>query len=78
MRRAIGGYRLRDLTPVVVDEYRAELLAAGTGESMVGKVLTLLSGLLRCGVTWGRIDRNPTQEIRIHDQPGRGYRGGTC
>jgi integrase len=55
---------------VVVDEYRAELLAAGIGESMVGKVLTLLSGMLRCAVTWGRIDRNPMQEIRI-PQPKR-------
>ena len=70
VRGALGGYRLRDLTPVVVDEYRARLLAAGVGEAMVGKVLTLLSGMFRCAVTWGRIDRNPMQEIRI-PQPKR-------
>jgi integrase len=55
---------------VVVDEYRAKLLAAGAGEATVGKVLTLLSGMFRCAVTWGRIDRNPMQEIRI-PQPKR-------
>lgn len=70
VRGALGGYRLRDLTPVVVDEYRAKLLAAGVGEAMVGKVLTLLSGMFRCAVTWGRIERNPMQEIRI-PQPKR-------
>jgi integrase len=70
VRKSLGGYRVRDLTPVVVDEYRASLLAAGVGEAMVGKVLTLLSGMFRCAVTWGRIDRNPMQEIRI-PQPKR-------
>jgi integrase len=70
VRKPLGGYRVRDLTPVVVDEYRAKLLAAGVGEATVGKVLTLLSGMFRCAVTWGRIDRNPMQEIRI-PQPKR-------
>jgi integrase len=70
VRGALGGYRMRDLTAAVIDEYRAKLLAAGVGESMVGKVLTLLSGMFRCAVTWGRIDRNPMQEIRI-PQPKR-------
>ena len=39
----IGGYRLRDVTPSVVDEFRAELIADGVGEAMVAKVLTVLS-----------------------------------
>lgn len=70
VRRALGGYRVRDLTPAILDEYRANLLAAGAGEATVGKVLTLLSGMFRCAVTWGRVDRNPMQEIRI-PQPKR-------
>ena len=61
----IGGYRLRDVTPSVVDEFRAELIADGVGEAMVAKVLTVLSSMFRCGVTWDRIDRNPLREIRI-------------
>ena len=60
-----GGYRLRDVTPSVVDEFRAELIADGVGEAMVAKVLTVLSSMFRCGVTWDRIDRNPLREIRI-------------
>jgi hypothetical protein len=61
----IGGHRLRDVTPSVVDEFRAELLADGVGEAMVAMVLRVLSSLFRCAVTWDRIDRNPLREILI-------------
>ena len=65
VRTRLGGYRLRDVTPAVVDEFRSELRLAGTGEATVAKALTLLSSMFRCAVTWDRVDVNPLREIRI-------------
>ena len=52
VRSRLGGYRLRDVTPAVVDEFRSELRLGGTGEATVAKALTLLSSIYRCAVTW--------------------------
>ena len=60
----------RDVTPSVVDEFRAELIADGVGEAMVAKVLTVLSSMFRCGVTWDRIDRNPLRESESRKRSG--------
>lgn len=65
IRSPLGGYRLRDVTPAVVDGFRSELRLAGTGEATVAKALTLLSSMFRCAVTWDRVDVNPLREIRI-------------
>src|ERR1022692_3610284 len=62
VRARLGGYRLRDVTPAVVDEFRAELAEAGVGEAMVGKVLTVLSGMFRQAVVWDRVDRTHTNK----------------
>jgi integrase len=65
VRHRLGGYRLRDVTPAVVDEFRSELRLSGAGEATVAKALTLLSSMYRCAVTWDRVDVNPLREIRI-------------
>ena len=70
IRKALGGYRLRDVTPVVVDEFKADLRRAGVGDPTIGKALTVLSGMFRQAVLWGRVDRNPLSEIKI-PQPKR-------
>jgi integrase len=70
IRKPLGGYRLRDISPAVVDEFKARLRAGGVGEPTIGKALTLLSGVFRQAVLWGRVDRNPLDEIRI-PQPKR-------
>ena len=65
IRNRLGGYRLRDVTPAVLDEFRSELRRAGAGDATVTKALTILSSLFRCAVTWDRVDVNPMREIRI-------------
>jgi integrase len=65
IRRRLGGYRLRDVTPLVVDEFRSELRLAEVGEPTVAKAWTLLSSMYRCAVTWDRVDINPLREIKI-------------
>jgi integrase len=63
LRRRIGGYRLRDVSPAVVYGIKAELFAEKVGAPTVRKALALLSGILRCAVEWDRIDRNPVRDV---------------
>jgi integrase len=63
LRRRIGGYRLRNVSPAVVYGVKAELLAEKVGAPTVRKALALLSGMLRCAVEWDRIDRNPVRDV---------------
>jgi integrase len=65
LRRRVSGYRLRDVSPGVVDRLKAELVAAGVGAPTVRKALALLSGMFRCAVTWDRVDRNPVREVKL-------------
>ena len=64
LRGRLGGYRLRDVTPGVVDRAKGELQAAKVGAPTVRKALALLSAMFRCAVTWDRVDRNPVREVR--------------
>jgi len=63
LRKRIGGYRLRDVTPAVVYRVKAELLTKKVGAPTVRKALALLSGMFRCAVEWDRIDRNPVRDV---------------
>lgn len=65
LRDRLGGYRLRDVTPGVVDRTKAELAAAGVGAPTIRKGLALLSGMFRCAVLWDRVDRNPVREVAM-------------
>ena len=55
----VGWMRLRDITPAVVEELRADLAASGVGEAALRKALALLSGMMTAAVRWDRVDRNP-------------------
>ncbi len=65
LRRRLGGYRLRDVTPGVVDRTKSELATAGVGAPTIRKALALLSGMFRCAVLWDRLDRNPVREVSM-------------
>lgn len=60
----LGGYRLRDLRPAVIEEFRADLTAAGVGEASIRKTLVLLQGVLQRGVEWETIATNPAKLVR--------------
>jgi integrase len=60
----LGGFELRRLTPAVIESFQAELRREGVGEPTILKTLTLLQGMLRRAVVWGRIPSNPVAPIR--------------
>jgi hypothetical protein len=49
----IGGLRLRELTPQVLEHFRGELAAAGVGLSAQRRSLVILQGMLQRAVEWG-------------------------
>ena len=65
VRPVLGGYSLRDVTPAVVDEFKASLIGSGVGLPTVRKALALVSGMFTCAVKWDRLDRNPVREVSL-------------
>ena len=65
VRPVLGGYRLRDVSPGVVDEFKATLIGSGVGLPTVRKALALVSAIFTCAVKWDRLDRNPVREVSL-------------
>jgi len=60
----LGEYRLRDLTPRLVADFRLELEHDGVGPAAVRKTLAVLQSMLQRAVEWERIRSNPVRAIR--------------
>jgi integrase len=60
----LGGHRLRDIRPKVVERFKRDLIRSGIGTATVRKTLTVLQGILRCAVAWERIWSNPAAAVR--------------
>jgi integrase len=55
----LGRLRLRDVSREAVDQYRAQLRAAGAGVPTVNRCLAVLQGVLQRAVEWRRLPANP-------------------
>ena len=60
----LGDIPLRDLSPELIQRFRLELEAGGVGPASIRKTLTLLHGVLRRAVEWGRLPSNPAAAVR--------------
>lgn len=60
----LGDYPLREITPAVVQDWRAKLTADGAGDPTVIKAMGLLQGILTMAVLRGRIPANPVAPVR--------------
>jgi len=70
----LGMYRLQELTPEVVAEFRAELSEKGVGDATVRKAMFILQGVLGMAVLHGRIAGNPVKAVRKPRQTSRTVR----
>lgn len=50
--------------PEIVQEFKAELVAEGTGDPTIKRTLAVLSGVLSKAVEWNRIPTNPVSTVR--------------
>jgi integrase len=60
----LGGHRLCDIRPEMVERFRADLRAANVGDPTVYRVLSLLQGVMQRAVEWERIATNPVRLVR--------------
>jgi integrase len=65
----VGGYPLRELTPMIVEDLRDQLARAGLGGASQRKALLLLSGILKRAVVRGLIPVNPVSMIQMPKAP---------
>jgi integrase len=64
IRPRLGTYQLNAITPAVVNNFRAKLLAAGVGEPTVRKALTVLQSILTLAKTQGHLrGENPVAQV---------------
>jgi integrase len=64
----LGGHRLRELTPGVVQELLARLVREGVGDPSIVKTATVLQSILGRAVIDGLIARNPVAVVRKPSQ----------
>jgi integrase len=64
----IGGYELRELTPAIMQRFRADLAAAGAGDATILKALTVLQSVMRLAVVQGRVQSNPAAAVKKPSQ----------
>jgi hypothetical protein len=60
----LGQLPLREITPLTVTRFRAELEQAGVGDETIRRCLVLLQGILARAVEWQRIGSNPVRAVR--------------
>jgi integrase len=67
----LGGYQLREITPMLVDDLRKQLAAPRRGLSVSSqrKTLLLLSAILRHAVVRGLIPSNPVAAVHMPKAP---------
>jgi integrase len=60
----LGSARLDELTPLTLEHWKANLLAAGVGVESVKRSLVLLQGVLQRAVEWQYLASNPARLVR--------------
>ena len=60
----LGATPLRELDPLSLAAFRAELTDAGIGAASVRRVMVILQGILERAVEWQRIPGNPARAVR--------------
>lgn len=59
----LGGYELREITPMVVEDFREQMTRANVGAPTQRKAMMLVQGILRRAVVRGLIPLNPAQLV---------------
>ena len=66
IRGRLGALQLREITPEVVEDFRARLHTAGVGDPTIIKAMGLLQGVLKRAVVRGHLAINP---VLVVDKP---------
>jgi integrase len=67
----VGAMQLRQLTPVMFDQFQVELEQAGIGAAARRKTMALLQRMLASAVQWGHLAANPARSVTKPTAPRR-------
>jgi integrase len=68
IRPRLGSWRVRDITPKVVNRFRAEMVRDGVGANTTRRALVILQSVLTLAVAEEEISDNPVAKIRKPSQ----------
>ena len=60
----LGDLRLREVTPLTIARFRAELEATEVGAETIRKTLTMLQSVFQRAVEWQLVEANPVRAAR--------------
>ena len=63
--KALGHLNAADIDRATCEIYLAELVAAASSRQMVEKTIKALRAIMKAGVEWGWMPRNPAAELRL-------------
>ncbi len=62
---AFGRYALREITPLMVEQFRAHRLRTGITPATANRELALLKKMFNCAIAWEKADRNPVCKVKF-------------
>src|SRR5262249_44070249 len=65
IHKALGDFRLDELTRTHVEEWVAELARAATSRALIERPFRTLSAMLTAAVAWGHVERNVAKGVRL-------------
>ena len=63
--REMGGKRLDEIHPFMLEQYRAKRKAVGLSDASVNRELACLKNLFNMGIKWGWVRENPVREVKL-------------
>jgi excisionase family DNA binding protein len=65
---AFGAYRLKDITVLQIEKYRAQRLESGISKPTVNRELALLKRMFNLAIDWGYAHDNPVRKVRFFSE----------
>lgn len=65
----IGGYSLKDISPLLIEKYKLKRLKGGIRPATVNRELSVLKRAFNLAIDWKMTDENPVQKVKFLRQP---------
>lgn len=63
-----GKLELNNITPLLIEKYRAERLKTGVEKSTTNRELALLKKMFNLAIDWGYLKENPVRKVKIYSE----------
>jgi len=63
-----GNYQLNEITPLLIEKYRAERMKSGIRKSSTNRELALLKKMFNLAIDWQYTKENPVQKVKLFSE----------